>query len=443
MIFLICVILTFFFYGKGHKIPALFVFFFFVTACFNLIPEEWTEFLFISKGSDYALLILFGIIAIDTIEVKNYFKPDPLIKYVGLFWAFLLLLVLHSKIYVGLSWGEIIRVCRYQFFWLIYFVFRNMEKEQLEKLLRYLFNVTVVCAILFIVQIFTGDNILVTDSGGGRVNFFGMDFYRFYNYPSMLTFFVMMALYCNPYKGMWKTTTSVILVTALLGGFHRSWIGFFALAIFVNHVMQRPRLQQIRIFVTTAIIGLFVMVFMGYKFVHSRTYTDIQLVMAGNFSSIDLDALGDMSDLVEEQGTFFFRMGHLWERNQYLVENPKAMLLGAGLIPEDSPKANRFDFKIGLPDKDTGNTQQILTPDISYSMLFIWFGYIGTALNLLLFIYLMFFFYKNRDNRYGLFTFSYWILLLGTSFFSYTLILPITYILPLMSYCIIKKMKEE
>jgi hypothetical protein len=434
MAFIGIVILAIILYVWGYKVPALFFLFFFLTTGFNLVPEEVTKFAFISKGMDYALLILVGIVVVDFFFVKDYLKPDHFTKYLILFGSFLLVCILYSKFVIGLGWFEIIRTCRYQFFWITYFIFRNMNKQQLERLLKYLYLVTTFCSVLFLLQIFFDENILLKFGFTSAVSILGMEFPRYYNQPDMINFFAIIAVFCNPLKGVPRMVTTIILVAALLGAFHRNLAGFFMLALFVGYVLKLPRVKRVVILSTVSVLLCFAVVFVGYKFVHTRTYVDLKTVASGNITVVEID-LDDLS-----KSTFTFRIAHLLERNQYLLEHPTAMFLGAGLIPEDSKKVeSMFDFDIGLVEELTGQTTQLDTADISYSIMFIRLGYLGTALNLLLFIYLMVFFYKKRENKYALSTFLFFVLSFGVSFFSWNLTLAATYILPLINYHIVKK----
>ena len=439
MVFIAIAFLAVFLYIRGFKISALLLFFFFATSGFNLIPEEITKFAFISKGSDYAFLILVGIVFIDILYNKGYFKRDNFTNYLIAFATFLIICIFYSKFFVKLGWGEILRTIRYQFFWVAYFLFRSLPKESLEKLLKYLFFVAVFTAFLFLLQIVIDKNILIK-TGVGYVRLFGIKIPRYYNQPDLLFFFTFMALYHNPLKGILKYVSMFILTAALLGAFHRSLIGCFLISVIIGYAIGLPYLKRIYFTVISSILLLFVVIFMGNMFMHSRTYLDIQAVVSGNIDAkeFNIDNLGG------EEGTFTFRILHLLERNQYLIDHPKAMVLGAGLIPEDSKLTDKmFDFKIGLVEELTGATIQLDTGDISYSVLLLRLGYLGTFLYLLLFIYLMVFFYKKRKNGYALFSFLYLILSFGDSFFSANLLNPVTFLLPLISYQIIRKTELE
>jgi len=438
MVFIGIVLIAIFLYIRDYKIPALLLFFFFITSGFNLIPEEITEFAFISKGSDYAFMILVGIVVIDSIYIRGYFNRDNFTKYLIVFASFLIICIIYNKFVLKLGWSDILRTCRYQFFWIVYFLFRHLPKEKLQTLLKCLFFTSLFTAILFLLQIFIDEHILI-EGAKLSVKLFGIKIPRFYNQPDMLFFFTFMALYNNPLKGFPKYLSMFIFTAAILGAFHRSLIGGFFISVFIGYVIRLPRLKRIYILTTCSILIGIATIFIGYKFINSRTFIDLKTVLSGEIS---MDMEIDMDDL--QNSTFTFRMLHLFERNQYIMENPKAMFLGAGLMPEDSKIVEKmFDFKTGLSEGLTDRVIQLDTSDISHSVLLLRFGYLGTVLYLLLFVYLTVFFYKKRSNDYGFFSFLFLTLAFSNSFFSGILINPVTFILPLISYNIIKKMDFE
>lgn len=434
MIFISLLLIAIFLYVRGNKVLALLTFFFFLTSGFNLIPEEVLDLgIGISKGYDYAFFILLGMITIDAIFVRGFFKQDTFVRYLILFFAFLFCCVLYSKYSVGLSWSEIIRTSRYHFFWMAYFIFRHMEASQLERLTKYLFLVTVILSSLYLLQIIFDTTILL-EKEQSSAEFLGITIPRYYNHPDMLNFFVMFAIYANPYSGPKKYISIVILILALCGAFHRSLTGFFFMSIIIGFIIQQSRIRRIRILTVGAALLIFVALYAGNRFTESRTYIDLRTVMSGDVADADID----ITEL--QNSTFTFRIGHLFERIEYLTENPEARIFGAGLIPEDSKMVDKlFDFQIGLLEELTDSTIQLETSDISYSVLFIRLGYVGTFFNLLLFIYLMVFFYKKRENKYALSSFLFLVLSIGISFFSGNLLMPVTFILPLISYNIVRK----
>ena len=441
MVFIILVIFAIGLYIWGYKISALFIAFFFLTSGFNLIPEEIFEGNFFTKGMDYAILMLVGMVIVDSFCIKNYLKPDRLIWVVLIFYAFLGLCVLYNKFVIGVGWTEIIRTIRYNIFWIAYLIFRNLSKEQLQYLLKSLFLTTVVCASLYILQIILDEHIL-NETVKYYYHFMGMRIPRFYNQPEMLQIFTFMAIYFNPYKGMVRIATTAILVIALLGAFHRSLFIAFFLAIFIGYAIRLPRSKRIAVLTSLSAIAFVFIIFFGYKFANSRTVKDIALVLSGNV--IDIESIDVNIDVEElQKSTFTFRIAHLLERNNYLLQNRTAMLFGAGLMTEDSKLTSKmFNFKVGLTEESKGKVSQLETSDISYSILIMRYGYIGTIIFFSLYIFLMIYFYKNHNNPVGMFSFVYLIVVMVGTIFSYILTQPISFLLPLITYNIIQKSKS-
>jgi hypothetical protein len=441
MVFIGIVLIAVLLYVRGFKIPALLLFFFFITSGFNLVPEKMMDLKIFSKGMDYAILILISMVIIDSFCIKNYLKPDKLLWFIFTFYGFLAICVIYNKYIIGVGWKDIIRTARYNVLWIAYLVFRNLPKERLLLLLKCLFLITVGCSILFLLQIVL-DEFILNKAMKVYISGFGMKIPRFYNQPDMLQIFTFMAIYFNPYKGQVKIITTIILITTLLGAFHRSLFVAFIMAISVGYIIRLSQTKKIVVLTSISILSLFVIIFLGYKFVNSRTIKDIAIVTSGNAADAYSSDVIDIEDL--QKSTFTFRIAHLLERNQYLLEHPKAMLLGAGLMAEDSKLTDvMFDFNVGLVEKSLGKTVQLDTGDISYSILILRYGYAGTLIALSLYVFFMYYFYKNRDNPVGLFSFVCFIVVIIISFFSYILTLPVTFLLPLISYSVIQKNNNE
>jgi hypothetical protein len=441
MAFIGLVIIAILLYIRNYKVSALILFFFFLTSGFNLVPEEITKFFFLSKGSDYALLILLGILAIDTAYYKGYLKSDEFTKLLIPFGIFLIICILYSKFIIGVAVVDIIRTCRFVFFWAAWFVFRSMQAEQLILLLKSLFYVTVCCSVLYVLQI-VFDQTILNETVVYDVEVFGILFPRYYNQPDMLHFFVLMAVFCNPTKGLARYVTSAILILAMIGAFHRSHISFFCIAVLIGFLLQLPRSRRIKIIAISSVFVFGAVLFEGYRFVHSKTFHDIKLVLSGEFVEVAIDLEMGLEEL--QESTFTYRMAHFFERSMYLQNNPKAMLFGVGLMPEDSPKTDvMFDFNIGIEKETSGRITQLDSPDISYSGLILRFGYLGTLLFLIPVFALMLFFYRHKENKYALFSFAYLAMDFGTSFFSSNFMLPITFLLPMISYMVVNKQIKE
>jgi len=437
MMFLAFIPITIFLYIKEYKISTLIILFFFLTEGFNLVPPDYFETgMGFSKGRDFAFFILLGIVTVDGIFKRGYFKTDAFVRYIIVFYIFLVACILNSRYSVGLSWSEIIRTARYQFFWMFYFLFRSLDKETLKKVLDICFYVTIFLSVFYMLQLVVGEFILA-GKVRSSVTVMGMTFQRYYNQPDFVYFMSFLAIYNNPIKGNFRHVGTVIVVAAALLAFHRSWIAIFVFAVLMGYVMNMDRVQKFKVITLSLCVLIPVLFFAANRFMKSRTFFDINVVLSGNVMEADID----IEDL--RKSTFTFRMMHVVERMMYLNENPRARFLGAALVPEDSKTIERlFDFKVGLIEELTGTTAQVNTSDISYSLLFLYYGYLGTAIYLSIFIYLLYYFYKHRHNKLAFVCFMYLILTIGVSFFSDILLRWPNNVLLILCYCLVRKQEE-
>ncbi len=435
MVFFPFIFVAIYLYARGTKTLALLIFFFLIMSGFNLIPETMFDLgVGISKGSDLAFFILLGCLVLDGICIKGFFRMDSYTKWLLAFYVFLLVCVAYSKFVIHLPWTDIIKTSRFYFFFMAYFIFRNMEMDELEKLLKYLFLVTVGLASLFLLQVLLGTEIL-NSSGFSFFELGDFKFKRFYNHPFTLNFMALLAIYKNPLKGLPRLVTMAILVLALLGGFHRSLTGAFCLVLIVGYIIQLPHSRKVKVFIISLSLLVPTVVFFGHRFLNSRAYLDMVSVTEGNFAELEWETIASF-----QESTFAFRMGILFEKIIYLSENPVAQVLGAGLMTEYSSQANKqFDFVVGLTDGSTDSAVQIETSDISYPPLLLRTGYVGTALFLMLYIYIMVYCYKRSSNKYALSSFLFILLSLLISFFSSNLLTPVTFLLPLLTFNIVQK----
>jgi hypothetical protein len=438
MIFLGIALFSVVLYILNYKVPAMLIFFFYLTSGFNLVPEEVTKVAFFSKGMDYALIAMVGIIAVDAVFLKDFLKPDKQLALIALFFVFLTLCIIYNRMVIGVGVSEIIRTVRYNAFWMMYLIFRCMSREQLERVMKYLFLITIVCSVIYIMQI-PLDKSILNEAMVSKGSFFGIELTRFYNQPEMLAFFVFISLYNNPLKGIARIVSILILIAALLLAMHRSVMGFFIITVAVGIVLKLPKLQRIKVVSVACIVMLFAISFVGYKFVRSRTFTDLKTVVTGEVAAMDMDL--NINEL--QESTFTFRIAHLLERNQYLLDNPRCMIFGAGLMTEDSRLTySLFNFDIGLVEELTGMTTQLDTGDISWSVLLLRYGYVGTLINLLLFIMLTVSCYRWRHNPCAFAAFLFLIYSFGVSFFSNSMNQVVTFILPMLACFIVRKTDE-
>lgn len=96
--------------------------------------------------------------------------------------------MLLSHYYYSIGWGEIIRTGRQHILLLSYFVFRKVNRQELDIILKVLFIIVIFESFLFTIQMFTGIGILNGKEVYAKVG----SLYRFYNISLMHYFLYSM-----------------------------------------------------------------------------------------------------------------------------------------------------------------------------------------------------------------------------------------------------------
>jgi len=385
------------------------------------------------------MLILVGILVFGICFKKHFLKSDTLLRLILVFYLFLVVCIVYNLAYTGIGVTEIVRTARYNVFWLSVLAFRSATVEQLQRLLKMLFAVMIVICTIYLLQIFFDEKLLMgMEDVKTTKTFFGVTIPRYHIFPDLVFFFTFMALFLNPYRGLMRITSTVIFVAAFLGSFYRTFAIILLLCLLIALLLRCKKSVGIATLSVLALGALYFVIFFGQSFANSKTVLDIKKVVSGEVLDSDI-AYDNMMG-----SSFTFRIAHFLERNQYVYEDRAARFLGVGLMTEDSKVTyNTFEFNVGLLEEMTSNINQIDTADISYSPLIMRYGYLGTLINLSLYAYLTIFFFKKRKNKYSFFSFLYMIFLWGISLSYVSLVWPIYFIIPLVSYCIVQKMEEN
>ena len=153
------------------------------------------------------------------------------------------------------------------------------------------------------------------------------------------------------------------------------------------------------------------------------------------------DSLKDISSTLEgrflgrnaaSDGNLSFRIAHVNERLDYVLESVGRWPMGIAFIHEDSAAAQRLGFRNGLPNPFTGRVVQVDTGDIAWSVVIIKTGLIGFGV-LLAFMASSFLAVSGRRDEYAVVYRGALIYFFVTSFFSNNLVSPGT-MLPLMLF---------
>lgn len=380
--FILLLIIAIILYMYGQKVSSTIIFFFFLFDSFQLIPEKVIGL----KTLDLAIIYILFLFIWGLCKYKDYIPRNKSTLIIGLFLTFIFFEMLLSHFHYGISWSEIIRTGRQHLLLLSYFVFRRLDKEEINQSLKILFVVVIIQSFLFIIQAFTGVGIL----NNSELFFKKGNLFRFYNISLMHYFFVFYAIFCNPFKSFYKWSTMIIAIITIFLPMHRSlnmaFILLFVLGIlWVNHVFNSVKRTII------LLCCLFVLITTVSTYISIRTMEDINKVAAGDYQELE-----DVK--LSSESTFLFRVAHFYERYTTMLEDNVGKWLGLGFMTEGSPYTEaHFDFMIGLENED-GGIDQIDTPDISWSIFVIRYGIIGTILFLILYFYFIVYYFRYQSH---------------------------------------------
>jgi len=404
MIFIPILIIAIALYFTGKRILSVMLFFFFLSNGYQIIPPFLFDTGFgISKSMDFALVYVLAIFFIGLGSIKNFIIKNKLATSIWIFTAFIIISIGISKYHFGVSWVEIARTARYFFFVLGYFVFRRLDKTDLIKILNYNFSITLILCIIYIIQVPAGTHLL---TGATTYLQIGTTT-RFYNIPTLYYFFLPYAMFANPLKGKQRIISIVLFVLVTIVSMHRGhMLALFGIAILGIYISQGGFKGFFKYILIGSICMLPVLNIIIDRF-EDKTSKDINSVMMGAFK--------EYGDELAVDGTFLFRMALLYERFDYIIQDPLQTAVGVGFMTEDSPLTKqKFDFKIGLMTEDHEVTQ-LDTSDIAWMNFILRLGLIGTILYLYIFFVLGKYFFKNRKDDLSLTAFLYIIFLVALS----------------------------
>ncbi len=396
-------------YVIGNRVSSALIFFFFLFDGFQVVPEMLFEtHLGISKSIDFAFIYILILFIYGFIKYDDYIPVNRISKLIAIYLSLIIICIGVSLFYYHINLVDILRTSRSYFLVLCYFVLRRLEKEKSDKLLKILFSIVIFQCCLFIIQAFTDIALLTGADSGGRSGIIT----RFYNVPLMLYFFVFYAIFNNPYIGVLKIVTTIIPSITMFLPLSRSLMMAFILSVLIGISIRIGGIKRIMKYIPLLLIIIVPILLFTAKIAGGRTITDINNVINGEFIDLDDDFVMD------EESTFVFRMAHFFERFMDVTESKMGMVFGAGFMTEDSEYTYRnFDYQIGLPDENTGNTVQLDTSDISWSNFILRYGIVGSLVYLLCYM-ILFRSFKSIKNSLALSVILYLILLFFISFTS-------------------------
>ncbi|MBR4118535.1 MAG: hypothetical protein IKK64_00470 [Bacteroidales bacterium] len=387
----IFLLLALWWFKKGKKELSIITFFGFLTGGFQLIPDAVFAFPVSIKPTDYAILYLLGVIAMEYFSGKRKELIDVLPKFTLIFLSFIVLAAGVSIFIYHIPIVEVIKNTRQYFLLLSPILFYTLSKEELQNVVKFLFKITLFLSILYSLQPMLDMPILQGHYTEGKTPLFGMfEIARFYNTPIYHNFFFLFALYNSEFTKKQKLVYLSILVLPIFLCMHRSLLLAFILVVLYNHFREKiKKIYPILIVIFVALIP-FLGVIQG-NLLETKIAQDI-------IGSVEIEPEDFVAGTLDD-ATFTFRVLHFLERLYYASEDWITLLFGLGFMSEGSDYTiNNFDFIVGLENEETGFVDQVNTADIAWSLFVIRLGLIGTIVYLIYYFLLMRFFNKRYNK---------------------------------------------
>jgi hypothetical protein len=403
-------------YISNRKVIGLVVLIVLATSGFQIIPLDWYESpLLLSKPYDYAYFEMAIIFLYSTAKIRVILSTISIARDAVYFCGLVVLISIFSWIIFSYNVIQIIQSARL-FLWPSFLLlFLCAEKVVLLGVVKVLFPITLICSFFYIQQPFTGIAIFSGAPQEWNPYLGDTDFIRVLSTPDFLIFFLLLAgnqlkEHRNIGGSGRRVNWAMIIATSIVQilSFTRSTV--ISTVIALGHSLSRGRtyIFSVSAFAVLALsLGGIVFFNQALTDRFSEGIVDLSSTLSGGFETNDGKFDGNLS----------FRIGHLYERATYILDDPSRWLIGIGMIHEESQAAVNLGFRVGLLDASVGRVVQVDSGDIAWSIIILKMGLLG-VISVLLFLYRS---YAYVSSSFGLYSNLYrgaCLYYMVTSFFS-------------------------
>lgn len=375
-------------YPTKYRRWSLFLFIFFSLECLRLINKD----LLGAKSLDLAFIYML------VVNIYSYFyERDGFTEFVWInrlvLWLSLFLLgsICYSYIHYQFTTIQIIQGGRQLFLFLSYYFLRKVKREEIEWLIDVFFKITLIHAVLYCVQVLTGIDVLFYGEASID-NVTGMG--RYYNYPTLLPFYLSFCMLYTKYQGRRISAIAIIvLIIALFCTQGRTYILTTIGVILFGIALRGP---ASRVLYGSIILALCTLPFSDLLYSRlaneGRTENDLVAVFNGDFKE-------DVAAGRTQEGTMSYRIAWVYERALYLQSRPLGeKCFGLGMISDSQTDLvySRYHFFTGLRNEETGEPTQLCTSDIAWGNILVTLGYLGGFIYIVLWIYASILLYQYR-----------------------------------------------
>lgn len=383
----ICIfILGFFAYFSKQKHLTLIAIVVLAAQYFRLVDANFYIGPFSFQHGDFALLLIFSLLPFR--KKLNNAELNGIRKSLILFFIFLFVSILYDLFMRGTTPMQIFRTTRKTGYLAFFFLLNSFHYKDYQRLIQFLFIVTVIHAFLYIFQYILGYAFLP-----GKVDENELGGVRFGNSPIFLIPILVVTVF-SLYKKQYQIVFIVLFLISIVLSQSRGAI-VSAISILLVYAILANKLKIISATLISLALIIGYNIIISYfpiieeRFIH--LFVEINEVNRINYN--DLNAF-------YHQGSFIFRWGVTYERLMYVLEDPVRIILGVGYIPDIDITNPIFTIGTYSSTLPTGY-EQYNSVDILFPNIITRYGIIGSCI--FLFLIAKFFIYslKVKNEFWG------------------------------------------
>lgn len=403
-------------YTKGKKVNGLLVYFFFVSEACGVIPASLLSPFPLSKFTDFAILYLVYVIYRKINQRRIWDFGSPIFKYILLLFIYISIIFIVTIVTKTELFTYSFRIYRFYFLFLSFYLVQDLNRQELQVLLRKIAIITTCFVIIHCLQPFLGIKLL-HHAGTGKDEVLSLTS-RFRNIPYLAYFFIIYLFINLRLTNIKLIIYTVVFSFSLVLTQHRA----IMLSLFVVIVLYYLYNRNYFRFFQTLIMGCVISLLLGDMIMNrfenkdtgTNTFNDIENVFNLDFKTVKSESYSS------EDGSLVFRLWVLIERIQYLIDNPKYFLTGVGIRNEESP-LTRKDFNFSLGTFRTVGDElvigQVGSADLQWVNPIFQLGFIGLSMYLVVMYQIIYFLYKNKtQSKIAFAAFLYYLFLILISF---------------------------
>lgn len=370
------------YYTKKYTI-ALVLFIFFCYRFLRLIPAYLMKF----DGPDYAVAFMIFAFLFGTHTIYMDKEDVKLRRYIVLMCMFLIVSFGYSVVRYGLSPSNVFMASRMSFVLPSYFLMKCLRKEWIEKALTILYIITIIHGILYVVQCVTGIPVMGQTAKFDNVT----GSFRFLNFPPLSDFFLMVSVLSPDLIKLpirlekYKKYYPLVFMAATICTFGRLKIIVTSVVLLYGLWLKGKNSLIIKVVFLVIVLAIpFSGSLTSRMDNNGETKSDINVILNGGIQKM-------ASTGVNKGGTFTYRTAMLYERIERLSEQDILdQVFGFGMEYDKDNKSSIVNFKVG---------NALYTPDISYPVLIVKYGFLGTLIYLMIWIRMAIVCKKHKDEN--------------------------------------------